>query len=157
MKTGRVLLTVLSASVAALLLSLTADAAKVLRRGNAAEPYSLDPQRATGVPENNIIGDMIIGLYTEGADSNPILGAAERVQTSEDGLTWTFKIRDHTWSDGKPVTADDFVFGLRREMNPATAAQYANVLYPIKNAEKVNKGDLPVEQLGVHAPDPKTL
>ena len=147
----------LFAVAAMLFVAMPADAAKILHRGNAAEPYSLDPQRATGTPENNIIGDMIMGLYTEAADAKPILGAAESVTTSPDGLTWTFKIRDHTWSDGTPVTADDFVFALRREMNPATAAQYANVLYPIKNAEKVNKGTLPVDQLGVHAPDPKTL
>ena len=157
MKLGRLLPATLVATVVALSLALPADAAKVLHRGNAAEPYSLDPQRATGTPENNIIGDMIIGLYTEGPNSDPILGAAESVQASEDGLTWTFKIRDHVWSDGTPVTANDFVFALRRELNPATAAQYANILYPLKNAEKVNKGVVPVEQLGVHASDVKTL
>jgi len=159
MRNGRVWASVLLAVAVALSFAMPADAAKVLRRGNTAEPYSLDPHRATGSPENNIIGDMIIGLYTEGADSNPILGAAESVTTSKDGLTWTFKIRDHTWSDGTPVTAEDFVFAMRRELNPATAAQYANILYPIKNAEKVNKGEgkVPVEELGVHAPDPKTL
>ncbi len=157
MREGRVLLTALLAAAAMLSVAIPAEAEKILRRGNLAEPYSLDPQRATGTPENNIIGDLIMGLYTEAADAKPILGAAESVKTSDDGLTWTFKIRDHTWSDGTLVTADDFVFSLRREMNPATAAQYANVLYPIKNAEKVNKGTLPLDQLGVHAPDPQTL
>jgi oligopeptide transport system substrate-binding protein len=157
MRNWRVLLAVLLAAVGALSFAIPAEAEKILKRGNLAEPYSLDPQRATGTPENNVIGDMMMGLYTEAADAKPILGAAESVQTSDDGLTWTFKIRDHTWSDGTPVTANDFVFALRREMNPATAAQYANVLYPIKNAEKVNKGTLPLDQLGVHAPDPKTL
>lgn len=147
----------LLAAFALVAFAMPADAAKILRRGNAAEPYSLDPQRATGVPENNIIGDMIMGLYTEGPNGLPILGAAESAETSEDGLTWTFKIRDHVWSDGVPVTANDFVYGLRRELNPAKLAQYANVLYPIKNAEAVNKGKLPVEQLGVSAPDAKTL
>ena len=147
----------LFASLAVFAFAAPADAGKVLRRGNTAEPYSLDPQRATGIPENNIIGDMLMGLYTESAESLPIFGAAESAQTSEDGLTWTFKIRDHVWSDGTPVTAGDFVYALRREMNPATAAQYANILYPIKNAEAVNKGKVPVEQLGVSAPDAKTL
>ena len=148
---------VLFAALATLAFAVPADAAKVLRRGNTAEPYSLDPQRATGIPENNIIGDMIMGLYTENPEGMPVLGAAESATTSEDGLTWTFKIRDHVWSDGTPVTANDFVYALRREMNPATAAQYANVLYPIKNAEAVNKGKVAVEQLGVTAPDAKTL
>jgi oligopeptide transport system substrate-binding protein len=157
MRYGIALRSALLAALAVVAFAMPADAAKVLRRGNTAEPYSLDPQRATGIPENNIIGDILIGLYTEGADANPIFGAAESAQTSEDGLTWTFKIRDHSWSDGTPVTANDFVFALRREMNPATAAQYANVLYPIKNGEKVNKGTVPVDQLGVRAPDAKTL
>jgi oligopeptide transport system substrate-binding protein len=134
-----------------------ADAAKVLHRGNGSEPYSLDPHRTTGVWESNIIGDMLVGLYTEDVNGQPIFGAAESAHTSEDGLTWTFKIRPHKWSDGTPVTAEDFVFAYRRILDPKTAAQYANVLYPLKNAEKVNKGSSPVSSLGVRAPDASTL
>lgn len=142
----------------ALAWALPASAAgKVLVRGNAAEPNSLDPHRATGVWENNIIGDLLMGLYTDDNNAKAILGAAESAETSPDGLTWTFKIRPHTWSDGVPVKASDFVFALRRILNPTFAAEYANVLYPIKNAEAVNKGRLPVEQLGVIAQDDKTL
>jgi oligopeptide transport system substrate-binding protein len=134
-----------------------ADAAKVLHRGNASEPYSLDPHRTTGTWESNIIGDMLIGLYTEDAGGQPIFGAAESATTSEDGLTWTFKLRAHTWSDGTTVTADDFVFAFRRILDPKTAAQYANVLYAIKNAQKVSKGELPVSKLGVRAVDASSL
>ena len=134
-----------------------ADAAKVLHRGNASEPYSLDPHRTTGIWESNIIGDMLMGLYTEAADAQPIFGAAESADVSEDGLTWTFKLRKHTWSDGTPVVAEDFVFAFRRILDPTTAAQYANVLYPFKNAQKVNKGDLPIADLGVKAQDASTL
>lgn len=137
--------------------SAAADASKVLRRGNGAEPYSLDPHRTTGVWESHIIGDLLIGLYTEDVNAQPIFGAAESAETSEDGLTWTFKIRPHTWSDGTPVEAEDFVFAYRRILDPKTAAQYANVLYPIKNAERVNKGDFPVTRLGVRASDASTL
>jgi len=137
--------------------AIDAQAAKVLHRGNGAEPYSLDPHRAVMTAENNIIGDMLMGLYTEDAAGKPILGAAESASTSEDGLTWTFKIRDHVWSDGTPVTAEDFVFGFRRVLDQKTAAEYASVLYPIKNALKVNKGELPTDKLGVHAPDARTL
>ena len=118
--------------------SFDAQAAKTLSRGNGAEPYSLDPHRAVMTAENNIIGDMIMGLYTEDANARPILGAAESVDTSADGLTWTFKIRSHTWSDGVPVTAEDFVFAFRRVLDPNTAAEYASVLYPIKHALKVS-------------------
>jgi oligopeptide transport system substrate-binding protein len=88
---------------------------------------------------------------------HPILGAAEKAETSPDGLTWTFTIRDHKWSDGKPVTAEDFVFAYRRILDPKTASEYASILYPIKNAEKVNKGTLPLSELGVSAPNPKTF
>jgi oligopeptide transport system substrate-binding protein len=134
-----------------------AMAAKELVRGNAGEPKSLDPHRATGTWENNVIGDMIMGLYTEAADAKPILGAADDAKASADGLRWTFHIRPHTWSDGKPVVAGDFVFAMRRILDPKFAAEYCELLYPIKNAEKVNKGQLAVDKLGVSAPNPETL
>ena len=143
--------------VTAIALAAPADAAKVLRRGNGAEPKGLDPHQASGDPENQIFGDLFLGLYTEGPDGKPILGAAESVTTSPDGKTWTFKIRDHKWSDGKPVTAEDFVYAYRRIEDPKTASEYANILYPIRNAEEVNKGKLTPDKLGVSAPDPKTF
>ncbi|MEQ1755041.1 MAG: peptide ABC transporter substrate-binding protein [Micropepsaceae bacterium] len=141
----------------AMTLSFTAQAESHLYRGNAGEPKSLDPHRATGTWENHIIGDMFLGLYTESADASPILGAADKVETSKDGLRWTFHIRPHTWSDGKPVTSNDFVFALKRILDPATAAEYRELLYPIKNAEKVSYGKAEVTTLGVSAPDPQTL
>jgi oligopeptide transport system substrate-binding protein len=142
---------------AALAFATVAHAEKELIRGNAGEPKSLDPHRATGTWENNVIGDMMMGLYTEAADSTPILGAADDAQTSADGLRWTFRIRPHTWSDGKPVVAGDFVFAMRRILDPKFAAEYREILYPIKNALKVSSGQVPVDQLGVSAPDEKTL
>jgi oligopeptide transport system substrate-binding protein len=129
----------------------------VYYRGNAAEPYSLDPHQASGTWENDIIGDMLIGLTTEAADGTPLPGAALSWETSEDGLIWTFHLRDHSWSDGVPVTAEDFVYGWRRILEPQTAAAYAYYLYPIKNAEAVNSGALPTIELGVSAADDKTL
>ena len=139
--------------------AMPASATKVLNRGNGAEPKGLDPHQASGDPENQILGDMYIGLYTEDIKGRPVLGAAEKVETSPDGLTWTFTIRDHKWSDGKPVTADDFVFAYRRILDPKIASEYASILYPIKNAEKVNKGagKVPLTELGVSAPNPKTF
>jgi oligopeptide transport system substrate-binding protein len=134
-----------------------ADGAKILRRGNGSEPHSLDPHRAVMTAENNIIGDMLLGLYTEDAAGLPIFGGAESATTSDDGLTWTFRLRPHTWSDGAPVTAEDYVFALRRVLDPNTAAEYASALYPIKNALKVNKGALATAKLGVRAEDARTL
>jgi oligopeptide transport system substrate-binding protein len=143
--------------VAALALAAPAFAAKELVRGNAGEPKSLDPHRATGTWENNIIGDMMMGLYTEGADAEPILGAADDAKTSPDGLRWTFHVRPHTWSDGQPVVAGDFVFAMKRILDPKFAAEYRELLYPIKNALKISKGELSIDQLGVSAPDAQTL
>jgi oligopeptide transport system substrate-binding protein len=128
-----------------------------LYRGNAGEPKSLDPHRATGTWENHIIGDMFLGLYTEAANAEPILGAAESVTTSPDGLKWTFKLRAHTWSDGKPVLASDFVFAFRRILDPATAAEYRELLYPVKNAEAVSFGKKKTSELGISAPDARTV
>lgn len=131
---------------------------KVLHRGNGAEPDSLDPHKATGTWESSIIGDMIVGLLTEDPEGKPIPGAATSWTISEDGKTYTFKIREgHVWSDGMPVTAHDFVFAFRRILNPATASQYASLLYVVKNAQLVNKSALAEEDLGIRAIDDATL
>src|SRR6185437_7863586 len=129
----------------------------VFNRGNAAEPMSLDPHHVQGNWELNIVGDMMVGLTTEDADAKPIPGAAERWEQSEDGKSWTFHLRDHHWSDGMPVTAQDFVFAWRRILDPKTASTYAYFLYLIKNGEAVNTGKMPGSELGVKAPDDKTL
>jgi oligopeptide transport system substrate-binding protein len=129
----------------------------VLNRGNGAEPKSLDPHHSEGTWENNVIGELFTGLTTEDVDANPVPGAALSWDTSPDGKTWTFHLRDHFWSDGKPVTAQDFVYAWQRILNPKTAAQYASILYVFKNAEAVNGGKMPVEMLGAKAIDDKTL
>ena len=129
----------------------------VLHRGNNAEPFSLDPHKASGTWENNIIGDMFIGLFTENAAGDPIPGMADSWSVSEDGLTWTFVLREAQWSDGEPVDAYDFEFALRRILTPETLANYASLLYPIRNSRPVNTGDLAPEELGVTALDARTL
>ena len=129
----------------------------VFNRGNAAEPASLDPHHTQGTWEFNIVGELIMGLTTEDAEAKPMPGAAERWETSEDGLVWTFYLRDHLWSDGQPVTAHDFIYAWRRILDPKTAAQYASFLYIFKNAEAINGGKMPVEMLGAKAIGDKTL
>jgi len=130
---------------------------KTLNRGNGAEPDSLDPHKAQGNWEYNIIADMFAGLMTEDAAGNPMPGAALAYSVSPDGLVYTFKLRDHKWSDGVPVTAHDYVFSFRRILDPKTAAQYVAILYPIKNAEAIVGGKLPPDQVGVRAIDDHTL
>ncbi len=129
-----------------------------LRIANSGEPDTLDPHHASGTWENRIIGDMFLGLTTEAADGSVIPGAAESWTASDDGLVYTFTLRDHTWSDGTPVTADDFVFAFRRLLTPETAAEYASLLYTVKNAKALNEGTMEgMDNLGVKAIDDKTL
>jgi oligopeptide transport system substrate-binding protein len=130
---------------------------KSLDIANQGEPLSLDPHRANSTWENNIIGNMFIGLTTEDAHARPVPGMAERWEISDDGLTWTFYLRHARWSDGEACDAHDFEFAFRRLLNPTTIAEYAPVQYPIKNAEAVNKGRLPLDALGVSAIDDLTL
>ena len=129
----------------------------VFHRGNAAEPDSLDPHHTEGIWESDIVGDLLIGLTTYDVNGEAIPGAATSWDISDDGLTWTFDLREHVWSDGVPVTADDFVFAFRRILDPATASSYAYYLYPILNAQDVNAGLLPGTELGVEAPDDRTV
>jgi oligopeptide transport system substrate-binding protein len=131
--------------------------AKTFNRGNMAEPDTLDPHLAASTYENNVVGDMFLGLMTEDAAANAVPGAALGYTASPDGLVYTFKIRDHKWSDGVPVTAQDFVFSIRRLLDPKTASQFASILFPIVNAEAVNAGRLPPDRVGARALDDKTL
>jgi oligopeptide transport system substrate-binding protein len=131
--------------------------AGVFRRGNAAEPHTLDPLMSSGVQEFEIIGDLITGLMAHDPDGKPIPGMATHWETSADGLTWTFHLREAQWSDGQPVTAEDFVFAWRRLLDPDTAASYAYFLYLVENAQAINAGKMPGTDLGVRAADPQTF
>lgn len=143
----------LSASLA----SFTASAETLLNIANMGEPASMDPHFVSGTWENDVVGDMYLGLMTEDQRAEPIYGAAESHTVSNNGMTYTFKLRDHNWSDGTPVTAQDFEFSFRRILAPETAAEYAYLLYTIKGAEAVNAGEAAPETLGVTALDAKTL
>jgi oligopeptide transport system substrate-binding protein len=148
--------------IAAAVLLVVAPApggAVTLNIHNGADPTSLDPQKLTGDWENRIAGDIFEGLVQHDANAEPIPGQAESWTVSDDRTVYTFKLRDGAkWSDGQPVTAEDFVFAFRRLMDPKRAAKYAYLQYPIKNAEKINKGEIAdLDQLGVKALDPRTL
>jgi oligopeptide transport system substrate-binding protein len=132
-------------------------AAGVYRRGNVTEPHTLDPIMSSGVQEFEIISDLMVGLMTQNAAGEPIPGMATHWETSGDGLTWTFHLREAQWSDGEQVTADDFVFSWRRILDPATAASYSYFLYLVKNAIAINGGKLPGTALGARAVDARTF
>ena len=127
---------------------------QILHKGNGAEPQTLDPHKAEGVPSSHIMRDLYEGLTSEAPDGEVIPGAAESWTLSDDGKVYVFNMRRNAkWSNGDPVTAHDFVYGLRRCADPLTASKYSQILAPIKNAEAVVAGELPVEQLGVKALD----
>lgn len=128
-----------------------------LEYGNNAEPLTLDPQRSNLVDEATIISDLIVGLTTDAPDGGPTPALATSWETSADGLIWTFHLRDAQWSDGVPVTADDFVYAYRRILDPKTASIYAYLVYILKNGEAVNRGKAAPETLGARALDPHTL
>ncbi|WP_312579620.1 peptide ABC transporter substrate-binding protein [Clostridium sp.] len=126
-----------------------------------AEPRSLDPSKSTDGYSSEVLTNVMESLTRLQADENGqgkiVPGAAESWKQSDDGLTWTFKLRDMKWSDGQPVTAEQFVYGMKRTLDPKTASQYAFLLYPIKNAEAYNGEKAKAEDVGVKAVDEKTL
>lgn len=147
------------ATLATLALGGAAAAQVVYNRGNDADPETLDPQKTSTVYEANIIRDIYEGLLIHDAAGRVAPGVAEKHEVGDDGRTYRFTLRaDAKWSNGDAVKASDFVFSFRRIMDPQTGAKYANILYPIRNAEKINKGQgAKPEELGVKAVDDRTL
>jgi len=109
---------------------------------NHTEVKSIDPAIANGQPEGNILHSIFEGLtHWHPKSLEPMPGVAESWEISEDGLTYTFQLRDTArWSDGTTVTADDFLYALRRLLGPRSAAEYAPLAWCIKNAKKYNVG-----------------
>ncbi|MGB6176880.1 MAG: peptide ABC transporter substrate-binding protein [Methylocella sp.] len=130
----------------------------VWHRGELGDPGSLDPHKATTLIESNILDDLFEGLVTFDARSEIIPGTAVSWTVDTAATVYDFKLRgDAKWSNGDKVVPEDFVFAFRRLMAPRTGAPYANILYTLKNAKRINKGELPVEALGVRALDETTL
>ena len=149
----------LAIGLAAGLTSLSLPAA-TLHMGISGDPASLSPAKITGgVWEEDVLRDLFEGPIAIDAEGHIIPGAAESWEISDDGRTYTFHLRDGLeWSDGQPLTADDFVFAYRHQVDPKTASNYAHRLYPVVNAQAINAGKKPLETLGVTSlDDGKTL
>lgn len=134
--------------------------AGILHAGNGTEPQGLDPHVVTGIPESNIVSALFEGLTVKNPytlESEP--GVAQSWDISEDGLTITFHLNPEArWSNGDPMTAEDYVWSWQRALNPAMGNQYAYMLYPVKNAEAFATGTLDdFTQVGVKALDEHTL
>lgn len=138
------------------------------------DPLCLDPQIAVGTPANIVINNCFEGLVRIGENGNIIPGVAKSWSVSSDSLTYTFKLRtDSKWFLPKDledtlgedyektfdtnVTANDFVFALKRALDPSTNAPNAKSLYAIKNAQEIHSGNLSIDNLGVTEIDKYTL
>ncbi|MDT3995066.1 peptide ABC transporter substrate-binding protein, partial [Mammaliicoccus fleurettii] len=120
---------------------------------------TMDSAMATDGLSFDMFFQTMEGLYTLDKNDKAIPAVAKgEPKITNDGKKWTVKLReDAKWSNGDPVTANDFVFAWRKVVDPDTASEYAYILYDIKNAEDINNGDKKPEELGVKAVDDHTL
>ncbi|WP_370632750.1 peptide ABC transporter substrate-binding protein [Halobacillus sp. Nhm2S1] len=120
---------------------------------------SMDPSLITDSVGFQWAGETYEGLYRLDENSQLVDGMAESSEVSEDGLTWTFKLRDAEWSNGDPVTAHDFVYAWRRAVDPEVGSEYGPYFLGgiIKNAQAISDGEAELEDLGATAEDDKTL
>ncbi|MEZ5515547.1 MAG: peptide ABC transporter substrate-binding protein [Steroidobacteraceae bacterium] len=148
------------AALAATLVSplSAADPSAVLRRSRGGTLTTLDPHRLGSSFDAEMAAELFVALTTTDAAGKLVAGCATNWQRSDDGLRWTFRLRDDCrWSDGARLTADDFVYSLRRFMSPEAAATLAFRFDAIKNGAAVRTGKLQPDQLGVVALDPNNL
>lgn len=138
--------------------STTTSTAKAISAAIGAEPKTLDPSLNNALDGGTYINCAFEGLTTYDRNSKVVAGTSDKWEVSDDGTVYTFHIRnDAKWSDGKDVTAKDFVYSWQRSVDPKTAADYAYYLYFVKNGEAINGGNADVSTLGVKAVDDKTL
>jgi oligopeptide transport system substrate-binding protein len=137
----------------------TGDRDQVLHRGIGPDLADLDPHLATETKYYTVLSALLEGLVAEDpVDLHPVPGVAERWEVTPDGLTYTFHLRsDARWSNGDPVTAQDFVASWRRILTPSLGAASASQLYLIQGAEAFNRGDGDFSQVGLRARDALTL
>jgi oligopeptide transport system substrate-binding protein len=131
----------------------------ILLIGNGDDIADLDPHVVTGIPEHNIIDGLFEGLVRlDPKDLSPQPGAATHWEVSPDGLTYTFHLRpDGKWSNGDPLTSRDFLLSHKRILTASLAAQYANMLFVVTNAEAYFNGTITnFAEVGFEAPDPLT-
>ena len=122
------------------------------------EPVTLDPQIADDSGSRLVIMNIFEGLVRTDSDNNITPGAAERWDISKDKMMYTFHLRKGLkWSDGSGLDSEDFVYGLKRAIQPQTKSTTASTLFCIKNAEKINSGKEKVDNIGVFSPDKDTV
>ncbi|QRG66300.1 peptide ABC transporter substrate-binding protein [Brevibacillus choshinensis] len=137
--------------------STAGSGTKVFRFNIGSEPSTADPGLSDDNISSMVVSSTFDGLTRKGPDGKFHEAAAEKIETSEDGLTYTFHLRDAKWSNGDPVTAHDFEFAWKRALDPQTASDYAYQLFYIKNGADYNAGKAKRDDVGVKALDDKTL
>jgi oligopeptide transport system substrate-binding protein len=151
LRAKRLVILVLTLCCAVAVQAQAVDAAKnKVTLALATEPPTLNSAVATDTIASFVLAHLMEGLLVYGPDGELAAGVAERWQLDADGASFWLR-KSARWSDGKPVTAHDFVFAWRHALKPSTASQYAFIFYPLKNAEAVNNGELPTTELGVTA------
>jgi oligopeptide transport system substrate-binding protein len=147
-----------SASARAIQVSSDLASEQILNRHLEADPRSLDPSLMTDVVGQRVCDDLFEGLVTLDEAGHTVPGVAASWETSADGKIWTFQLRGNAkWSNGQPVTADDFVYAWRRQVDPATGSEYSQALTPIENAMDAAAGKVPPSKLGVESAGPRML
>ncbi|MTW87802.1 peptide ABC transporter substrate-binding protein [Virgibacillus dakarensis] len=123
------------------------------------EPPSLHPGKSSDTTSSSVLDQVFEGLTRVNQDGEPEKAMASDIQISDDEKTYTFTIRDDVkWSNGDPVTAQDFEYAWKWVLNPDSPdTDYAYQLYPIKNAEKAKSGEVSLDEVGITAKDDKTL
>ena len=125
---------------------------------NMAEPGTLDPAKARGTHESWPLQHLFVGLTRVNKDGKVENALADKIEISEDGKVYKVTLKDGLkWSDGNPITAEDFEFAWKRVLDPKMESQYAYQLYYIAGAEEYNKGKGKADSVGVKAVDAKTL
>src|SRR5512141_926486 len=110
---------------------------------NGTEPETVDPHKATGVPEWHIMIGLFQGLTAHDTRTLKVIpGMAKSWEVSPDGMTYTFHLREAKWSDGKPFTADDVLYSIERVLRPETASEYSYMVWELPNAEAYTSGKL---------------
>ena len=120
------------------------------------EPPQLDSSRATDAVSGMVLGHVMEGLLRMGQDDRLEAAVAERWEVTPDRVTFWLR-PDARWSDGQPITAADFIFAWQTALKPTTGSEYAFLLFSIKHAEAINRGERPASDLGVSAPTPQQL
>lgn len=131
---------------------------KIIRMDIAGPVENLDPQFATDPTARMILANLLEGLVVKGADGELRPGAAERWEVSDDGLTYTFTLRDDAhWEKGEAVTARHFAFAMERLFSPDAPSPFAADYAVIEGGEEILAGEAALKSLGVTAPDDRTV